>query len=441
MIPARWLPSARRKSARACSALAFAESRSRSSACIEASLPRAMARGFTWSICSRNCPLRTRSPSLTARRVIWPAINADTSTRFCACTLPLAVTFACRSSRPTFATSTGVASPPRPSSTQPPSSSASPTIPSSQTILLRPIATPVSSPRYRRRPTACGACPVPYPRHLAAPGGAKRRQALPRAPAPPPPASPLGAYCSYVRQPGELRGAAATALPQPSARRRPLGPHRLGASRAQRHRRRRACRRQLAGGPHDDAGAHVAGGEDTRRLGREALAREGVEQAQRLGGGPCPAQLGDPGAAREVAARVGEPAAAARRAAERRDAGPGAELAGERGDPRVQQRVCRLRLQPHQLREGLAAPLARRRQRRRHVLVARSEQLAVLAPERPEQRRKPLLPLGRDQQPPGRRPRRLVDAHPQALRFGGGRQQVDAGAARRDARRRAHLRV
>ena len=113
MMPARKLFSARWRSARDCSSPAFAEATSPRSACIEYSLLRAAARGLTASIWSRNCPFLTRSPSSTARWVIWPGIVAEMSTFFCAWILPLALTLACRFSRPTFAVCTSVGLGPR----------------------------------------------------------------------------------------------------------------------------------------------------------------------------------------------------------------------------------------------------------------------------------------------------------------------------------------
>ena len=74
---------------------------------------RAVARGLAASIWSRNWPLVTRSPSLTARWTIWPGMVAEMSTFFLAWTLPLAVTLAWMSSRATVATSTSVGFGPR----------------------------------------------------------------------------------------------------------------------------------------------------------------------------------------------------------------------------------------------------------------------------------------------------------------------------------------
>src|SRR6266704_975991 len=54
------------------------------------------------SICSRNCPCLTRSPSRTAILVIRPVMSAEMSTFFLGWILPLAVTAATRSRRPTF---------------------------------------------------------------------------------------------------------------------------------------------------------------------------------------------------------------------------------------------------------------------------------------------------------------------------------------------------
>ncbi len=127
MIPALKFPSARRKSARACSSALRADSRSCRSACIENSLLRAMARVLTWSIWSRNCPFFTSSPSSTARWVIWPGMVAEMSTFFCAWILPLALTFACRSSRPTLAICTSAGWGPRLEYAKPPSTASSTT--------------------------------------------------------------------------------------------------------------------------------------------------------------------------------------------------------------------------------------------------------------------------------------------------------------------------
>ncbi len=113
MIPALKLLSARVRSARAWSSPALADARSPRSACIENSLLRASARGLTSSIWSRNCPFLTRSPSSTARWVIWPGMVAEMSTFFCAWMLPLALTFACRFSRATGATCTSTGFGPR----------------------------------------------------------------------------------------------------------------------------------------------------------------------------------------------------------------------------------------------------------------------------------------------------------------------------------------
>src|SRR2546425_1605489 len=60
------------------------------------------------SICSRNCPLCTKSPSRTASRVMRPVMSALTSTFFFGWTLPLAVTAATRSRWPTFSMRTSI---------------------------------------------------------------------------------------------------------------------------------------------------------------------------------------------------------------------------------------------------------------------------------------------------------------------------------------------
>ena len=124
MVRARWISasgmmraakfsSARRRSVRAWARFALADCWSWSSACIENSLLRAAARGLTASMVSRSWPFATRSPSLTASIVICPGMVAEMSTFFVAWTLPLAVTLAWMSSRPTSATSTSVGFGPR----------------------------------------------------------------------------------------------------------------------------------------------------------------------------------------------------------------------------------------------------------------------------------------------------------------------------------------
>src|SRR6185503_19523351 len=112
-MPALTFTSARSASILAWSRVARAESMSLRSACIENCELMATARGLVASIWSSNCPFLTTSPSSTARWVIWPGMVAEISTLRCACTLPLAVTFACRSSRPTVASCTAVGLGPR----------------------------------------------------------------------------------------------------------------------------------------------------------------------------------------------------------------------------------------------------------------------------------------------------------------------------------------
>ncbi len=87
---------------------------------MDASLPRAAARGLAGSIWRRSWPRLTRSPSFTAMWVTWPAMVAEMSTLRWACTFPLAVTLAWRSSRATAAVCTSVGSGPRWVANQPP---------------------------------------------------------------------------------------------------------------------------------------------------------------------------------------------------------------------------------------------------------------------------------------------------------------------------------
>ncbi len=71
-----------------------------------ACMASALARALRGSISMRNWPLLTRSPSLTASRVTWPMTFAEMSALVTAWTLPLALTFDWRFSRPTVATCT-----------------------------------------------------------------------------------------------------------------------------------------------------------------------------------------------------------------------------------------------------------------------------------------------------------------------------------------------
>ncbi len=86
----------------------------------------------------------TMSPSRTASCVTWPGIVAEMSTFFCAWTLPLAVTLACRSSCPTTAVCTGVGFGPRFSAaTPPPAPARTTTLPTTHKTFFLLIATPV----------------------------------------------------------------------------------------------------------------------------------------------------------------------------------------------------------------------------------------------------------------------------------------------------------
>jgi hypothetical protein len=60
------------------------------------------------SICTRNCPRVTRSPSSTAIRMMRPVMSAEISTEVWGSILPLAVTALTRSRRPTCSMRTSV---------------------------------------------------------------------------------------------------------------------------------------------------------------------------------------------------------------------------------------------------------------------------------------------------------------------------------------------